>query len=97
MKGIPYSLNTRSDYINAFRYALKHCEYREDVLIRFENLKKSTFFMDLKKDSFSKKAEKQMQEDYEEREDVNSLFKRINLDASEIDKMVEELRNAKNP
>lgn len=92
MKGIPYSLNTKSDYLNAFDYALRHPEYKNEVIARLERLRKSTFFMALKDEAFSKRAEKQNQDDYEEREDKNSLFRRIGFDNSGIDKMIEELK-----
>ena len=51
MKGIPYSLNTKSDYLNAFDYALRHPEYKNEVIARLERLRKSTFFMALKDDA----------------------------------------------
>lgn len=93
MLGYPSELRTKSDYINAYNYALQGGEGRELLAARLEALKATVCYMGLKDESYSKRAEKQHQEDYEPKPDPNCEMRRLGFSEAEIDELLGGLRN----
>lgn len=92
MIGFPKDLRTRQDYLNACEYVQKTGEGAELLIARLEWLKATTTAQGLKAESWSKRAEKQQQSDYEPVADVNCEMYRLGFTAPEIEKLIGGLK-----
>lgn len=91
MKGLPMYLQTRSDWENAFDYAMKHQEARAELVSRLLSLKASKT-MKVLKPGVVKPPEELEPEDFEEALDPASPYVQSGFTDSEIDTMIAKLR-----
>lgn len=93
MAGLAEFLFTKQDYYNAAQYLKAHNEDLGELLARLKSMKSSTTRMGLKAASYSMRAEKQHQEDYEPKPEPNCEMLRLGFTPEEIDKLIGELEN----
>ena len=93
MTGFPEEdLRTKQDFINAVEYVKATGEGKAILIARLESIKASTTMMELKESSRSKRADKQLQEDYVSVPDPNCEMRRLGFSEAEIDYLIGRLK-----
>jgi len=92
MVGIPTTLATRQDWLNAFSYAQakNSAELKAEFRGRLAALKETRYMKTLKADA-AVDPEEQTMDDFEDTPDPASPFIQSGLDEAEIDQMLEVL------
>ena len=88
MIGFPTQFKTKQDYLNAYEYVLNGGEGKNLLAARLRWLKETTTAQGLKASSWSKRAEKQQQYDYEPVVDVNCEMLRLGFSVDEINELI---------
>jgi hypothetical protein len=88
MVGLPPSLSTKQDWINAVEYAKSTGEGKGAIRMRLLELKNNSKVMVLKASAESKPPEDQTPDDFKSVEDPNCEKKRIGFTDSEIDQLI---------
>lgn len=92
MIGFPKDLRTKQDFLNAVEYVKATGEDKATLIARLESLKATITMMDLKESSRSKRADKQLQEDYASVPDPNCEMGHLGFSEAEIDYLIGRLK-----
>lgn len=88
MIGFPKILKTKQDYLNAVAYSEKTGEEKDYLISRFMRMLESTTYNGLKDEAYSMRPEKQHQENYEKKYDVNCLMNYVGFTEKEIKDLI---------
>jgi hypothetical protein len=91
MVGMPKTLKTRKDWINACEYAKSTGTGKAALAARLQSLKNDKFMLVLKDSSADKPAEEQTPEDYESVIDPACEKARLGFTDGEINNLIGEL------
>ena len=91
MIGIPQTLNTKTDWLNAFEIAKGDSATASVFCARLKALRDNRQIRTLKKSSESKTAESQTPDDYELTDDPGAEIFRLGFTVAAVEKMIKEL------
>ncbi len=91
MIGFPTDLKTKQDYYNAAEYAEQRGIGKEFLIARLQAMLDSTTYNGLKAEAYSMRPEKQHQENYEKKSDVNCTMRRIGFSLEEVEALIAKL------
>lgn len=88
MIGFPKDLKTKQDYLNAVEYTERTGEGREYLLARFRRMLASTTYNGLKDDAYAMRPERQHQENYEKKYDVNCIMNHLGFSRQDVEELI---------
>jgi|LSQA01.1.fsa_nt_gi hypothetical protein len=91
MVGLPNSLSTKQDWLNAVEYANSTGQGKSVMIARLNSLKQNTKMNVLKEASAGKSAEDQTPDDFESVDDPNCELLRLGFSGLEVDSLIRGL------
>lgn len=91
MIGFPTDLKTKQDYYNATEYAVHSGRGKEYLIARLQAILNSTTYNGLKAEAYAMRPEKQHQDNYEKKYDVNCILSRIGFSLEEVEALIAKL------
>ncbi len=91
MTGFPKDLKTKQDYLNAAAYAEKTGEGRAYLIARLQRMLASTTYNGLKAEAYAMRPERQHQENYEKKYDVNCVMNHVGFSEQDVRALINRL------
>jgi hypothetical protein len=88
MVGFPQTLNTKADWLNAFKYATSTGDGKATLRARLSLLKQHSKMLVLKKSAKGKNIENRTPDDYELVDDPGAEKIRLGITDTEIDELI---------